>query len=314
MRSFKDYSLVFFKGMAMGGADVIPGVSGGTIAFITGIYEELLSSISKIDFNTFKNLFQGNFKLFWTQINGNFLLSILLGILVSVFSLMRFIKFAMAEFPIPLWSFFFGLIIISAFSVAKEIKQWRIIDVVSIIVGIVVALFITSSTPTTTTDAWWFVFITGMVAICAMILPGVSGSFILLIFGKYMYILTAVSNFDIAVVSIFGAGCIVGLLGFSRVVSWLLKNFHNPTIAILSGFMIGSLYKIWPWREVVEFRVDSEGHQVPFIERNILPDAYQEITGNNPQILFALLFFALGVIIVVLIEKIAFRLAQLRKK
>ncbi len=314
MRSFKDYSLIFFKGMAMGGADVIPGVSGGTIAFITGIYEELLASISSIDLNTFRNLFKGNFRAFWTEINGNFLLAILLGILVSIFSLMRFIKFAMAEYPIPLWSFFFGLIIISAFSVAKEIKDWKWTDVLALLLGIGIAFFIATSTPTTTTDAWWFVFITGMVAICAMILPGVSGSFILLIFGKYMYILTAVSELNITVISIFAVGCVIGLLGFSRVVSWLLKSFHNPTIAVLSGFMIGSLYKIWPWRVVKQWRVDSHGHQVPFIEDNVLPDAYLELTGNNPQILQALLFFALGVMIVVLLEKIAFRLAQLRKK
>ncbi len=296
--------------MGMGGADVVPGVSGGTIAFITGIYEELLTSISSFDIAAIKLIFKGQIKEFWKAINGNFLLALVLGIGVSVFTLMRGIRYAMAEHPIALWSFFCGLIIISAFSVAKEIKNWRLIDILALIIGIVVAYFIASSTPTSTSDAWWFVFITGMVAICAMILPGVSGAFILLIFGKYTYILTAVSEFQVGVILVFGAGCIVGLLGFSRVVAYLLKNYHNVTIAVLAGFMIGSLWKIWPWRVPVSFRMNSEGHQVPFIEKNVLPNAYQELTGSDANFFIGVLCFSLGVIIVVLLEKVAARLSQ----
>ena len=294
----------------MGGADVIPGVSGGTIAFITGIYEELLGTISSINLSVFRLVFEGKFKDFWRTINGDFLVSVLLGIAVSVFTLMRFVKYAMAEHPIALWSFFFGLIVISAFSVAKEINKWSITDVISLIAGIVIAFFIASSTPTNTTDAYWFLFLTGMVAICAMILPGISGAFILLIFGKYAYITAAVSNLNISVLLIFMAGCVVGLLAFSRVVSLLLKKFHNPTIAVLSGFMIGSLYKIWPWRIPLEFRMNSHGEQVPIVEQNVWPDAFQASTGSDPQMLWAILFFFVGVTIVVIFEKIAALLSK----
>ncbi len=305
MRGIKEYFLLFIKGMGMGGADVIPGVSGGTIAFITGIYEELLDSIKAVNINTLRLLLKADFLLFWKLINGNFLVAVLAGILVSVFSLAKIITYTLENYPIQLWSFFFGLIIISALAVAREIKDrdWKVFLMLA--VGIAFAYFVTSATPSTTPDNLFFVFGSGMIAICAMILPGISGSFILLILGKYEQVLTAAKEFDITTLVVFAVGCAVGILAFARVISWLLKHYHASTIAILVGFMIGSLNKIWPWKEVLQYRINSKGERVPFLEKNILPNEYIEITGNDPFVLQALLFFFLGIGLVVVIEKIA---------
>ena len=305
MRNFKDWVLLYLKGLAMGGADVVPGVSGGTIAFITGIYEELIHSIRSFDAAAIRLLLSFKFRQFWKAVNGSFMMVLLLGIATSIISLARLITFLLQEFPIQVWSFFFGLIVISALSVGTQIKErnWKTITIG--IVGIAIAYFITSATPAVTPEALWFIFISGMVAICAMILPGISGSFILLIFGKYQYILTALHNVNIEVIGVFVLGCIVGIVSFARIISWLLYHYHDLTIALLAGFMIGSLYKIWPWKLTTQYRVNSNGEQVPFLEENILPTEYLELTGNSPLILYALFFMALGFFIIVIIEKIA---------
>jgi putative membrane protein len=297
--------MLMLKGMAMGGADVIPGVSGGTIAFITGIYEELIDSIKSVDIEAFKLLLSFELKAFWKHINGSFLVAVLMGILISILSLARLVTYLMANHPIQLWSFFFGLIIISALMVAKEIKQWNISSVLSLLAGIVVAYFITSATPASTPDGLLFVFLSGMIAICAMILPGISGSFILLILGKYQYVLGAVKELDFVVIIVFALGCLVGILSFARLVSWLLKHYHLVTVSVLVGFMIGSLNKIWPWRLVTQYRLNSKGEQVPFLETNVLPAEYLQSTGQEPLFMHAILFFALGIGLVILIDKLA---------
>lgn len=293
------------KGIAMGAADVVPGVSGGTVAFITGIYEELIDSIKSVDVGAFKLLFSLEFKLFWKHINGPFLIAVLGGILISILSLARVVTYFMTNHPIQLWSFFFGLIIISALMVAKEIRQWNLSSVLGILAGIVIAYLITSATPATTPDGLFFIFLSGMIAICAMILPGISGSFLLLILGKYQYVLGAVKELDLVVIVVFALGCLVGILSFARLISWLLKQYHLVTISVLVGFMIGSLNKIWPWREVIQYRLNSKGEQVPFLENNVLPAEYLQATGQEPMFMQALLFFALGIGLVVLIDKIA---------
>ncbi len=289
----------------MGSADVVPGVSGGTIAFITGIYETLLDSIKSVDRPAFRMLFQGKFRLFWSHINGSFLLTLFLGIALSVVTLARVIDFLLEEYPIQLWSFFFGLIIISAIMVSKEITRWNGRVVSGWLAGAVFAYFVTAATPATTPDSLFFIFISGAVAICAMILPGISGSFILLIFGKYEFIISAVKEMDLTVIAVFGLGCVLGLLSFARLVSWLLKHFHDIMVAVLAGFMIGSLNKIWPWKEVLTYHTDRHGKVVPLIEKNIMPTEYLAKTGESPEVLPALLFLALGVLLVVAIEKIA---------
>jgi len=314
MRSFKDYFLLFLKGIGMGSTDVVPGVSGGTIAFITGIYEELLNCINSFDQKAFKYLKKGEFKKLWSHVNGSFLLPLFSGIIVSALSLAHLIDHLLEEKPVQLWSFFFGLIIISSISVAKEIKKWNVKVVLSAIVGIVIAYFVTVITPAHTPNDLWFIFVCGALAICAMILPGISGSFILLLLGKYTYIITAIKELNIGLIIVFGLGCITGLLSFSRLISWLLAKFHNYAIALLAGFMIGSLNKIWPWKMAILFEMDHHGEQIPVLEKNLMPTEYLNQTGNDPYIIQAILFMALGFMIVVIMEKVAIMMANSQKK
>ena len=304
MNRLKDYMLLALKGVAMGGADVVPGVSGGTIAFITGIYEELLNSIKSIDLEALKLLLAFKWQAFWEKVNGKFLITLFAGIFISLLTLSKLIGFLLSNYPIQLWSFFFGLIIISSILVAREIKKWQAAMVAALIAGTVIAYLITKFTPAETPEAWWFVFISGAIAICAMILPGISGSFILLILGKYSFVINAVNERNIPVILMLALGCVVGLLSFSRLLSWLLQKFHNLMVAFLSGFMIGSLNKIWPWKQTIETYVDRHGVVKPLVQENVLPTDYQ-LLGHEPFLLQAILFGALGIGIVVLIEKMA---------
>jgi len=292
----------------MGAADVVPGVSGGTVAFITGIYDELLHSINSIDAEAFRLLIKFRIADLWKKVNGNFLVVLLSGIATSLLSLAKLMVYLLAHHPIAIWSFFFGLILISAPLVMREVKQWNLGSVATFILGVAIAYAITVLSPTQSPDALWFVFFSGALAICAMILPGISGAFILLLIGKYQFMMSALLELNIPVIIVFMAGCVVGLLGFSRFLTWILDNYHSATIALLAGFMLGSLNKVWPWRQVLEYVTDSKGEQVPAFDKSILPWDYVSITGNDPQIFQAILMMALGVFIVFLIEKIASRL------
>lgn len=305
MRKFKDYLLLFGKGLTMGGADVVPGVSGGTIAFITGIYEELIDSIKAVNLVTLKLLFKGEFKEFWQQINGNFLVVLLSGIVISLKSLATLMTYLMENHPIQLWSFFLGLILISSIVVLRQIKQWSVGVIIAGIVGIAAAYFITSMSPSQTSDSYGMIFLSGALAICAMILPGISGAFILLVLGKYQLVVGALGNMNLTIITVFLAGCVIGILLFVRLISWLLHKYHNYAVALLAGFMMGSLNKIWPWKNVLEYRLNRHGEQVPYLEQNILPTKYFETTGQSPMIMQAILFMAIGFFIVVVIEKIA---------
>ena len=289
----------------MGSADVVPGVSGGTIAFITGIYETLLNAIRSVDLQALQYLKKFQIKALWKHVNGNFLLPLLAGIATSVLTLAKVITHLLAEYPIQVWSFFFGLIVISALIILREIKHWNIGVFVAIALGIAIAYFITSATPAETPESSWFLFIAGAVAICAMILPGISGSFILLIFGKYEFILSAVKEFRVVDIAIFGLGCIIGLLSFARLVSWLFKKYHNITIGVLSGFMIGSLNKVWPWKEAIETYIDRHGDLKPLVQANVLPNQYYVKTGAEPFFLEAILFAAAGFLVVLAMDRVA---------
>lgn len=300
--------MLYVKGVCMGAADVVPGVSGGTVAFITGIYDELLHSINSIDAEAFRLLIKFRIADLWKKVNGNFLVVLLSGIATSLLSLAKLMVYLLAHHPIAIWSFFFGLILISAPLVMREVKQWNLGSVATFILGVAIAYAITVLSPTQSPDALWFVFFSGALAICAMILPGISGAFILLLIGKYQFMMSALLELNIPVIIVFMAGCVVGLLGFSRFLTWILDNYHSATIALLAGFMLGSLNKVWPWRQVLEYVTDSKGEQVPAFDKSILPWDYVSITGNDPQIFQAILMMALGVFIVFLIEKIASRL------
>ena len=230
MEKKKNYLLLVLRGCAMGAADVIPGVSGGTIAFITGIYEELIESIRSINLKALRLLGTFQLKEFWKHINGNFLISVVAGIAISIFSLAKLMKYLLETHPLYIWYFFFGLIVISALMVSREIKKWDILTITSLIVGAIIAYTITVLTPTSTPDDWWFILLSGAIAICAMILPGISGAFILLLLGKYEYIITAVSEFNIPVLLTFLVGAVAGIVAFSHLLSWLLKNCHSMIV------------------------------------------------------------------------------------
>lgn len=305
MDFIRKYVLTYLKGMGMGAADIVPGVSGGSIALITGIYEELLDSINSFNGDSLKLLLKFEFKAFFKAINGAFLISLFLGILTSIFSLSKLITYLMAEHPIPLWSFFCGLILVSAFLILKDIKKWSIGVIIALIIGTVAAYFITELPPTSSPDALWFTFLAGAIAICAMILPGISGSFILLILGKYEPILHAVSERDFVTLAVFALGCIVGLLSFSRVISWLLKHYYSITIGLLSGFMLGSINKLWPWKIVTAYRTSSSGEEKPFLTKNLFPSDYLDQTGFEPKLLLAVSAFLFGIILVYGIDRLA---------
>lgn len=298
------YLLIVLKGMAMGAADVVPGVSGGTIAFITGIYGELLNSIKNIDIKAVKLLGTFKFRQFWKKINGNFLGSLLLGIAISIFSLAATMKWLLENKPIGTWSFFFGLIIASVFVVSKQVTKWNVTTILYFLGGIAAGYLITILSPTTTPETWWFIMLSGAIAVCAMILPGISGSFILLLLGKYYFIMTAVSEFNIPVLTLFAIGIVVGITSFSHALSWLLKHYHNLMVAFLTGIMLGSLNKVWPWKQVTETFIDSHGVARPLTEVNVLPSTYQALTGNA-HLMQAVIWFAVGFLLIFTIEYIS---------
>ncbi len=283
----------------MGAADVVPGVSGGTIAFITGIYEELLSSIGNVNPQAFKKLFKEGVLSFWKHVNGNFLIVLFLGIIVSFFSLAELMTFLMTDHPLLLWSFFFGLIVASIWLIGKTIKSWNIASIIGIAAGTAIAYYITITSPAQTSEAHWFTFLSGAVAVCAMILPGISGSFILLLMGKYEYIMNAISNreFDVIIVTVLG--CITGLLTIAKLLSWTYKKFKNATIAVLTGFMIGSLNKVWPWKLTLETTVDRHGETIPLVQQSVLP---QNFDGES-LLIWAIVWAIIGFSAIVLLEK-----------
>ncbi len=292
-RRIKDYAVLTLKGMAMGAADVVPGVSGGTIAFIAGIYDELINSIKSINMHSLKLLFTGKIAAFWKAVNGNFLFALLLGIAISVFSLAKLITYLLLNEPVLVWSFFFGLVLASTWFVTKDIKGWNWKTVAGFVGGAVIAYYITVATPAETSTNLMFIFLCGAIAICAMILPGISGSFILVLLGKYFYVMEAVKTLDLVVLGVFAFGAALGITSFSRVLSYALKNFRNITLSVLSGFMLGSLNKVWPWKEVE--KLVSDGHEV-MIEHNIAP---------NTEVSEAVVLMLIGFILVYVLEKIS---------
>lgn len=300
-RSLKDYIIISLKGMGMGAADVVPGVSGGTIAFISGIYEELIDSIKSIDLSLLPDLKKFDLVSIWKKINGNFLTAVFAGIAVSIVSLSKLITFLLDTYPVLVWAFFFGLVVASSIMIAKKIKEWNISSIISLLVGIAIAFYITVASPAETPTDLWFIFLSGVIAICAMILPGISGSFILLLLGKYSYIFGAISEMNFKVIGTFIAGCAVGITSFSHLVSWMFKKFHNQTIAILTGFMIGSLNKVWPWKHTIETRINSHGKEVPFLQESVLPTNYTE---GDSFIIAGIALMIVAIVIIWALDKV----------
>lgn len=302
-----DAIILYLKGMTVGAADIVPGVSGGTIALISGIYEELLDSLSSIGPRTVEILFREGIGPAWRSINGTFLLVLFSGILTSIFTLSNLFSMLMETYPQFLWAFFFGLIVISSVFVGRQIRQWRAVEVIGLVLGAVVAYAITNLTPAQMPMNPLTIFFSGAVAICAMILPGISGSFILLLMGMYANILGAVKGLEIATLALFAAGCACGLLGFTRFLSWLLHHYHGPTLAVLTGFMVGSLNKVWPWKQTLVYTTNSHGDPVPLVQTNLLPQQFLASTGQEPYLAGCLLLMAAGVAVVLVLEWVASR-------
>jgi putative membrane protein len=291
------------KGMAMGAADVVPGVSGGTIAFITGIYEELISSINNINLGALKVLKNDGLKAFWSQINGTFFVFLFAGIAISILSLAKAVLYLLENHPILIWSFFFGLIVASTYIVGKTVTKWTIGEVVSFVLGTVVAVYISSIQTVGQADASWYIFLSGCIAICAMILPGISGSFILVLLGSYHVVLEALKSKDLAIIMTFMAGCVVGLLSFARLLKFLFTKYKNITVAVLTGFMLGSLYKVWPWKERIGTEplvIHSDGRE-DWMMQNVSPANFEGETLLGLGIACALG----GLLLVLLLERFA---------
>jgi len=284
----------------MGAADVVPGVSGGTIAFISGIYEELIDSINKVNLGTFKILKKEGIAAAWISINGNFLLSLVLGIGLSVLSLARLIRHFLETQPILIWSFFFGLVLASIIYVGMKIQRWNIGTILLLVLGAFIGYIITTLTPHTAEATYPYVFLSGALAICAMILPGISGGFILLLMGMYKPVLDALHDKNIGLIITLMAGAVIGLLSFSRLLKWLFDHYENLTLAILTGFIVGSLNKIWPWKEVLESEMIN-GKLKILDEKSIMPYSYT----NDPQLGMAIVMALIGFLFIVLLERLA---------
>ena len=319
-RSLKDYLVISLKGLAMGAADVVPGVSGGTIAFISGIYEELIETINKLDFGFFSLWKKEGFLTSWKTYNLSFLSMLFLGIAISILSLAKLIKWLLHNEPLLLWGFFFGLVIASILYIGKQITQWKPKVILGIVIAIILSYCITIAEPMASPDNNFYLLFCGFIAIIAMILPGVSGAFILLILGAYETFIGILNQFRDGLISfdinmlwqaiykilIIAVGAILGLKLFSKALNWMFKHHKNTTLAILTGFMIGSLNKIWPWKKVLSWRTNSEGIKVPYIEKSILPNYFD----GNPKILWVIIFMAIGFFLILVLERLAVKKAN----
>ena len=317
---FPDYLLILLKGIAMGAADVVPGVSGGTIAFISGIYQELIDSINGINISLIKTLKKEGIKATWKQANGSFLLALLTGIGISILTFSKIITHLLETQPIMVWSFFFGLIIASVLLIWKQITSLKLVSILALIIGVILAYYITIIKPVSSPESYSYLFLSGFIAIIAMILPGISGAFILLLMGSYESVIGTINQFREALTQMntelistslmklgaFAIGAIIGLKTFSKILHWMFEHHKNTTLAMLIGFMIGSLNKVWPWKQVLETRINSHGKTVPFLEKSILPHDF----NGDAQIILAVLLAILGFLVIYGMEKVAARLEK----
>ncbi|MFD1218210.1 MULTISPECIES: DUF368 domain-containing protein [Microbulbifer] len=290
------------RGLAMGAADVVPGVSGGTIAFITGIYQELLDSLSRIGPQSVKTLFGEGVVAAWRQVNGNFLLALFGGILVSVFSLAKLIGYLLQHYPIVVWGFFFGLILASVFPIVRRVPRWSWRCWLALLTGVLMAILVSEMRPTEIAATPYTLFFSGALAICAMILPGISGSFILLMIGIYPQVIKAVHEIQVAALGWFAGGAICGLLLFSRLLSWLMHRFPSVTLSFLVGILLGSLKIVWPWKLSVDTLPGADHDKLAPALSNVMPDEFAHVSGEPSFVLGAAGAALLAFLLVLLIE------------
>jgi len=299
--SFFGYSILAAKGFCMGASDVVPGVSGGTMAFILGIYEDLINAIKSFDLKSLKLLMSFNFRLLLDRVSWKFLLPLGIGILTAIFSLAEILSWLLQHKPILIWSFFLGLILASVISVSRRVEKWQASTWICLLVGITGTYILVGLVPVSTPDDPWFLFLCGAVAICAMILPGISGSFILVLLGKYQYILEAVNQKDFLTLALVAAGACIGIVAFSRLLGWLLKKYHDLMVAVLTGLMLGSLRKVWPWKKTLDSMVDRHGDVIPLVQTNILPSQWEM------EVLTALALMVAGLFVVLILDRVGER-------
>lgn len=314
VRKPKDYLIIALKGMCMGAADIVPGVSGGTIAFITGIYEELIDSIRTVGQRDFiQAVLRFRIQDVLQILNWPFLLALGSGILLAIFTLAHSLEWLLENEPVYLWSFFFGLVLASIISVSKRVKKWTPSLGALMLAGAVGAYILVGLVPSQTPNDWWFLILSGAVAICAMILPGISGAFILVLLGKYQFVLSAVNGFrqtfnlqDLLTIVLVGIGAVVGLITFAQVLGWLFRRYHDGTVAVLIGLMVGSLRKVWPWKFDADWLRDSagefvlsDGHRIVTEQHNILPN------GGAGELVLAIVIALAGVLLVLMLERLA---------
>lgn len=291
-----DHLPLFFKGAAMGVADTVPGVSGGTVAFITGIYEELIQSLARLGPARLKDLRERGFRGFWHEINGNFLLAVFSGLLIALFSVAEVMNWLITQQRVLLWAFFFGLIAASVPLVLLRLKRWRRRYLVWLVLGISIGLGVTLLGGGQTPETLWMIFAAGAIAVGAMVLPGISGAFLLLIMGQYEGMVRAVVERDLLMITAFATGALIGILAIARVLSKLFRRFHDATIALLTGFMAGSLNALWPWQADAAGAIGSGLH--------LSPAAFEVLTGQSAQILAVALCCLLGVVLVAVFARL----------
>lgn len=307
----KNTLLLYLKGMAMGAVDVVPGFSGGTVALIVGIYERLLQSFASIPV-AFMHFIRGRLREAWNSCNATFLLVLVSGVLTSIFTLARAISYLMNEHPVQLWAFFFGLVLVSVYLVGREVKVWALGRLILFVLGLSLALWITMAAPLQLVATPVVLFFAGAIAISAMILPGISGSFILVLLGLYPVVLGAVKNLDFSILAVFSAGCLLGLMSFSRLLSWMLQHARDVTLAFLTGVMLGSLGKVWPWKHTLTWQTNSNGESFPLLQENLLPGGYARIVGEDPQVALAVFLTLAAIGLVLSLEWLATRKSDQR--
>ncbi|WP_370398259.1 DUF368 domain-containing protein [Tenacibaculum dicentrarchi] len=301
-RTKKDYLVIILKGIAMGAADVVPGVSGGTIAFISGIYEELLNAISAVNLDLFKILKKEGVKSAWAQLNGNFLAALFTGIFISIISLAKAIKWLLINQPILLWAFFFGLVLASIIYIAKQVKHWSFKGIFIGVLAVFFGYLITVLPAVNGQEvSYLFLVFSGAIASCAMILPGISGSYILLLIGVYPLVMNALTSSELKTISAIVIGVMIGLTTFSKLLKWLFYNYKNEMLIALTGLMLGSLNKVWPWKTVLTTYTDRHGVVKPLLEKSVLPFSYD----GNPELMYASILIIVGFSLILLLEKLA---------
>jgi putative membrane protein len=303
----RELATIYLRGLAMGVADLIPGVSGGTIALVTGIYDRLIGAFAAMDLNALRLFLRGDWRGAWRAVDGSFLVSLLCGIATSVLSLASVLAHLLETAPHLVWALFMGLILASILHMVRSIAGWRPIHALWLLAGAVVAWWLThlGAVEVNATPGW--VALCGMLAICAWILPGISGSFILLVLGMYEHIIDAVRSLDFPVLLTFALGCGCGLLAFTHVLRWGLRHYHGPIMGVLTGFLVGSLPLLWPWKLVTAYAVSPSGRRHAIEQELLMPRQYAELAGQDPQLIACVLLAVTGFLLVLALELLGSR-------